>query len=104
MPHSKVACRLGLSIAIRSIAICLPLLLLLVLLTLMLMMMLMMLALTVMLLLYAFDVVAYAAADDANADAKMPIVARHLAGAYDVVLMPTLLRVLRQLMPVMLQC
>jgi len=51
-----------------------------------------------------FDVVAYAAADDANADPKMPIVARHLAGAYVVVLMPTLLRMLRQLMHVMMQC
>ncbi len=58
-----------------------------------------------MFLLYAFDVVAYAAADNANAnDAKMPNVARHLVGAYDVVPMPTLLRLLRQLMLVMLQC
>ena len=48
-----------------------------------------MLALTVMLLLYAFDVVAYAAADDANADAKMPNDARHLACVYVMMLMPT---------------
>ena len=66
--------------------------------------MLIMLALTLMLLLYAFDAAAYAFVDDANADAKMPIVARHFDGAYGVVLMPTLLRLLRQLMPVMLQC
>jgi hypothetical protein len=104
MPHSKIACQLGLSIVIRSIATCLPLLLLLVLLLLMLMLMLMMLALTLMLLLYAFDAAAYADVDDANADAKMPIDARHLAGAYTVVLMPTLLRLLRQLMHVMMQC
>ena len=63
-----------------------------------------MLALTSMLLLNAFDVVAYAAADDANADAKMPNDARHLASAYVVVLMPTLLQLLRQLMLVMMQC
>ena len=35
-----------------------------------------------MLLLDAFDADAYAGADDANADAKMPNVARHLAGAH----------------------
>ena len=50
----------------------------LVLLMLMLMPMLMMLALTLMFLLDAFDVVAYAAANDANADAKMPNVARRM--------------------------
>ena len=51
----------------------------------------MMLALTLMLLLDASDAAAYAAANDANADAKMPNVARHLAGAYVVLLLPTLL-------------
>ena len=76
----------------------------LVLLLLMLMPMLMKLALTPMLLLYAFDVAKYVAVDDANADAKMPIVARHLVGAYAVVLMPTWLRLLRQLMLAMIQC
>ena len=58
----------------------------------------MMLALTLMLL---FDAAAYAAADNANADAKMPNVARHLAGAYDVLLLPPLLpmmMLLRQLL------
>ena len=53
--------------------------------------MLVMLALTLMLLLNASDVVAYASANDANADAKMPNVARHLVGAYAVLLLPTLL-------------
>ncbi len=43
--------------------------------------MLMMLALTPMLLLDALKVVAHAANDNANADAKMPNVACHLAGA-----------------------
>ncbi len=44
----------------------------------------MMLALTSMLLLFAFGVVAYTAADYANADAKMPNATRHLVGgAYD---------------------
>ena len=57
----------------------------------MLMPMLMMLALTLMLLLDASDVAAYADANDANSDAKMPNVARHLAGAYAVLLLPTLL-------------
>ncbi len=56
----------------------------------MLMPMLMMLALTLMLLLDASDAAAYAAANDTNADAKMPNAARHLAGAY-AVLLPTLL-------------
>ena len=104
MPHSQVAWQLGMAIAIRSIATCLPMLLLLVLLLLMLMHMLMMLALTLMLLLYAFDAAACAATDNTNADAKMPNNARHLDGAYAEVLMPTLLRLLRQLMLVMLQC
>ncbi len=44
--------------------------------------MLMMLALSLMLLLYTFYDVACATVDDANADAKMPIVARHFAGDY----------------------
>jgi hypothetical protein len=104
MPHSQVAWHLGLAIAFRSIATCLPLLLLLVFLLLMLMPMLMMLALTPMLLLYAIDVVAYADADDANADAKMPNDARHLASACVVVMMPTLLQLLRRLILVMMQC
>ena len=65
----------------------------------------MMIALTLMmLLLNAFDVATYAPTDDANADAKMSNIARHLDGAYVVVLMPTLLRLLRQLMLVMMQC
>ena len=51
----------------------------------------MMLALTLMLLLDASDATAYAAANDANADAKIPNTARHLAGAYVVLLLPTLL-------------
>ncbi len=51
----------------------------------------MMLAMTPMIVLDTSDVVAYAAADDANGDAKMPNVARHLAGAYAVLLMPPLL-------------
>ena len=33
----------------------------------------------------------FAAANDANADAKMPNAARHLAGVYVVLLLPTLL-------------
>ncbi len=53
--------------------------------------MMMMLALTLMRLLDAYDDVAYAAANDANADAKMPNAARHIASAYDVLLLPTLL-------------
>ena len=63
--------------------------------------MLMMLALTPMLLLDAFDAVAYATASDANADAKIPSVARHLAGTYAVLMLPSLLSMLtllRQLM------
>ncbi len=59
---------------------------------LMLMPMLMMLALTMMLLL---DAAAYAGANnDANADTKMPNVARHLACAYVVMLLPPLLPML----------
>ena len=57
----------------------------------MLMPMLMMLALTLMLPLDASDAAAYAVAKDANADAKMPNAARHLAGVYVVLLLPTLL-------------
>ena len=82
MPDSQVAWQLGVAIAIRSIATCLPLVLLLVFLHQMLMPMLIELSLTLMLLLYAFDAAAYAAADDANADAKMPNAACHLAGVY----------------------
>ncbi len=65
---------------------------------LMLMPMLMMLAPTLVLLL---DVGAYAAANDAGADAKMPNAARHLVGAYAVLLLPSLLpmlMLLRQLL------
>ena len=43
----------------------------------------------------------FAAANDANADAKMPNIARHLAYAYDVLLLPPLLpmlMLLRQLL------
>ena len=68
---------------------------------LMLMSMLMMLALTPMLLLDASDAAAYAATNDANADANMPNDARHLAGAYVVLLLPPLLpmlMLLRQLL------
>ena len=58
----------------------------------------MMVALTLMLLLDVSDVVAYAdacvVANDANADVKMPNVARQLVGAYDVLLLPPLLPVL----------
>ena len=43
--------------------------------------MLMMLALTMMLLLDVLYVAAYAVADNVDADAKMPNVACHLAGA-----------------------
>ncbi len=78
-------------------------LLLLVLLLLMLMPMLMMLAVTPMLLPDAFDASAYAAVDDANADAKMPNSTCHLVGAYAMVMMPTLLPLLRQLMLVLMQ-
>ena len=46
-----------------------------------------------MLLLDASDAAAYAAANDANADAKMPNAARHLAGAYVVLLLPPLLSI-----------
>ena len=57
--------------------------------------MLMMLALTLMLLPDAFKAAAYAAADDDDAETKMPNNARHLAYANDV--MPLLL--LLELMP-----
>ena len=67
----------------------------------MLMPMLMMLALTLMIVLDSFDAAEYAAANDANANAKMPNVVRHLAGAYVVLLLPPLLpmlMLLRQLL------
>jgi hypothetical protein len=60
-----------------------------------------------------FYVDAYAAANDANADAKMPNVPRHFVGAYVVLMLPPLLSMLmliRQLMRadscdyVMLEC
>ena len=54
----------------------------------------MMLTPTLMLLLDASNVAAYAAAYDANADKKMPIVARHLTGAYDVLMLSPLLPML----------
>ncbi len=55
-------------------------------------MLMMMLALSLILLVDASDAAAYAAAiNDANADAKMPNAARHLAGAYAVMLLPALL-------------
>ncbi len=49
--------------------------------------MLMMFTLTQMLLFTSFEAVAYADVNDANADAKMPNVARRLAVAYDVLMM-----------------
>ena len=62
----------------------------------------MMLALTLMIVLDSSDAAEYAAANnDANAYAKMPNVARHLAGAYVVLLLPPLLpmlMLLRQLL------
>ena len=60
-----------------------------------------MLALTLMLPFDAFDVVAYAVADDTNADEEMPNIARHLAGACATLMMtPALpmLKLLRQLL------
>ena len=57
----------------------------------MLMPMLMMLTLTLLLLPYASKADVYAAAHDADAEIKMPNAARHLAGVYDVLLLPTLL-------------
>jgi len=51
----------------------------------------MILALALMLLLDASGVVAYAVVNDANADAKMPNVARHLVGAYVVLMLPPVL-------------
>jgi len=64
--------------------------------------MMMMVALTLMLLLKSSVVVAYAAVDDANADAKMPKVARHLVGGVYVVLwMPPLLPMHMLLMQLM---
>ena len=79
----------------------------------MLMPMLIMLALTPMLLLDVVDAVAYAVVTEANAEAKMPNVSRHLVGAYVVLLLPPLLpmmMLLRHLMRaracdyVMLKC
>ena len=60
---------------------CSLLLIILVLLLLMLMPMLMMLALTLMLLLDALYVAAYAVADNADTDAKIPNDACHLVGS-----------------------
>ncbi len=60
---------------------------------LMLMPMPMMFALTLILLLDVSDVVAYVVANDDKADAKMPNVARHLAGAFDVMLQPPLVTI-----------
>ena len=56
----------------------------------MLMLMPMLMLLALMLMLCFIDVVAYAAANDANADVKMSNVARHLASAYGVMLLPPL--------------
>ena len=73
----------------------------LVVLLLVLMPMMVMLALTLMFLLDAFDVVAYVAADDTNADEEMPSVVRHLVGASILLLLPLLsamLKLLRQLL------
>ncbi len=69
-------------------------------------MMLMMLALMPILVLNAFKAVEYAAANDANADAKMPNDdACHLiAGAYAMLLMPPLPQLLKKLIFVMMQC
>jgi hypothetical protein len=64
-------------------------------------MLMMLLALPLMLMLDAIDVDAYADANDANADAKMPNVARHLVDAHVVLLLPPLLpmlMLLRQLL------
>ena len=63
----------------------------LILLPLILMPVLMILALTLRFLLDALDAIACAVVDDANADAEMPNGARHLVGAYDVVMLPQLL-------------
>ena len=53
--------------------------------------MLMMLDMTLLIFLDTSDVVAYAVADDANGDAQMPNIARHLAGVYAMLFMPPLL-------------
>ena len=50
-----------------------------------------MLSTTLVISLDTSDVDAYAVLDDTNGDAKMPNVARHLAGVYAVLLMPPLL-------------
>ena len=89
-------------IATFSIVTCSLLVLLMVSLLPILMPMLLILALAVMLLLDAFEAVANAVADDSNADAKLPNVARHLVGAYDALPMPSLMPVLRRLMFVMI--
>ncbi len=60
----------------------------------MLMPMLIMLALTLMIVLDSSAADEYAAANDANAYAKMPNVDRHLAGAYAVLLLTPLLPML----------
>ncbi len=65
--------------------------------------MLMMLVLTLMSLPDAFDAAAYVAADDANAETKMPNATRHLAGA-NVVLMMLMLLVVMLVMLVMILC
>ena len=51
-------------------------------------------ALTLMLLLDAFEAIAYAVASDANADAKISNVARHLGGAYALLMLPPLFSML----------
>ena len=45
-----------------------------------------------------FVVVAYAVADDANVDGKMPISARHFAGAYVVLMLSRVLPMMMLLM------
>ena len=65
--------------------------------------MLMMLALTLLLLPDASKAAAHAAADDAHANAKMPNVACHLAGA-NAVLLLLLLLVVMLVMLMMILC
>ena len=69
---------------------------------LMMMPMLMMLVLTLMNLPDAFDVAAYATANDANVETKMPNATRHLAGANVVLLMLMLLVVMRVMLVMIL--
>ncbi len=71
---------------------------------LMLMLMLMLLALTLMLLFNASNAAAYAAANDAKIDAKMPNAACHLVAAYAFQRLPTLLPLRWQLILVTMQC